>query len=184
MSAEEVTVLLERLEALIRGAGCPVPDYLAPGAPAAEIEDAFGLVGLTPPPEAVAIFTWHDGYLPGVHPHPFWLLPHEVRPLSLRGALLVYEAVNDGYERPTWMPVMEGIVLMDTARIDDRGRSPIARLLHGEGWQQEAASIATPLQWWITLIEEGAWTWGVDGWVDHLNHLALPPDQQATSLVD
>ena len=175
--------LLDRLEAVIRAAGSPVLDYLAPGASAAEIEDTFGSVGLTAPPEAVAVFAWHDGYRPGVHPHPFGLLPIPIRPMSLEAAVIVYEAINDGYDRPSWMPVMDGIVLMDTASVDEAGRSPISLLLHGYGWQQEASSIATPLRWWITLIEQETWSWGVDGWVDRLNRLALREDQQATGLL-
>jgi hypothetical protein len=58
----DLTTALERLEAVHRRVGSPVPDYLRPGADATHVREVIAAeTGFQPTEELVELFSWHDG---------------------------------------------------------------------------------------------------------------------------
>jgi hypothetical protein len=194
MSQSDLVATLDRFVQASRRQGNPVVDHLRPGLAHTKIESTIQSLGLEAPPELLAVFAWcngvdHSSLQPGQLPT---LTPTATRPFPLDRAIEEYRrttgdpADTDRY-RPAWFPVMgythAATIFLDTSRVDDQGRSPIAHFDFQYGWHQEVASLAVPINWWTEYLDKGVWRYGPNGWDDSLKPSETPPERVATGLV-
>ncbi|MFV0457481.1 MAG: hypothetical protein ACK5MT_01735 [Actinomycetales bacterium] len=173
---------------------------LAPGITASEVEDTLGPLGLTPHPDLLTYYTWHNDYLRaepgsghlryrGIN-DPALFVATEHMPLAY--ARRIYEALGLGREEaftcywPIFGDSLGQIVLNCSTDGPDTGTVHIFDNVSDFEGYDPAPNLLTIIKWWTHWLDTGQVRWnntpGLFGWYNDLTPDTLTPLQRATGM--
>lgn len=170
---EALTALLHELEcALIEAGAQALVDFLAPPATAAEIDDAFGALGIPIHPEIMAWFSWHNGYRPWSEGMVLTSGMPSYYPLTLGQMTALYRGMPLGSEVWQWPPTAVplassgGLPLFAVDVPDDKTLRAFFFDASGDFMPPTKTydSLCAPVQRWIDEARSGDYVWHPEVW--------------------
>lgn len=181
---DEALAVFREYEELMRAAGSPLPDLLAPPHPDPAGAFAPFFPGLTLPDELIAWWSWHDGPSTSAPASALMGLAHI--PLSVEtviaGTLICRRSAEiaaeppempaEDFWSPTWLPALYSQDVYLAVELADRGNRGSVRFVQREVMGRNAPVVASGITevvgWWSTMLRAGAMRWdpnSVAGWV-------------------
>ncbi|MFV0457480.1 MAG: hypothetical protein ACK5MT_01730 [Actinomycetales bacterium] len=173
---------------------------LAPGITASEVEDTLGALGLTPHPDLLTYYTWHNGYhppqlingrlgFPGIKDGSLFVT---VGAMSLAYSRGTYEALGLGRDEPftCYWPILGDslcqIVLNCSTHGPDTGTVHIFDNVSDFEGYDPAPNLLTIIEWWTHWIDTRRIRYGggpyQNAWDNDLTPDTLTPLQRATGM--